>query len=203
MLYAAFDCTPGRAAAGYHRGTRRIASTPPGQVRRYPHNHAAANRSRRSGCAVAGTATKRVRSRMANGTDVITNTNPPNARLSARVQVLSLRGAERRSNLARSSLGPFVRRLDRDCFVAPLLAMTVGPYVNHFAGWYNGPIGWSFPERRNGCRSQRLAAARSSRRGDDPPDQRSMDPKRARKGMVPRGGIEPPTLRFSVACSTN
>ena len=25
-----------------------------------------------------------------------------------------------------------------------------------------------------------------------------------RKGpMVPRGGIEPPTLRFSVACSTN
>jgi len=23
------------------------------------------------------------------------------------------------------------------------------------------------------------------------------------KGMVPRGGIEPPTLRFSVACSTN
>jgi len=22
-------------------------------------------------------------------------------------------------------------------------------------------------------------------------------------GMVPRGGIEPPTLRFSVACSTN
>jgi hypothetical protein len=23
------------------------------------------------------------------------------------------------------------------------------------------------------------------------------------RGMVPRGGIEPPTLRFSVACSTN
>jgi hypothetical protein len=24
-----------------------------------------------------------------------------------------------------------------------------------------------------------------------------------KKLMVPRGGIEPPTLRFSVACSTN
>jgi hypothetical protein len=25
----------------------------------------------------------------------------------------------------------------------------------------------------------------------------------AQEKMVPRGGIEPPTLRFSVACSTN
>ncbi len=29
------------------------------------------------------------------------------------------------------------------------------------------------------------------------------DSNRVENGMVPRGGIEPPTLRFSVACSTN
>ena len=35
------------------------------------------------------------------------------------------------------------------------------------------------------------------------PCERGANGLTGRKPMVPRGGIEPPTLRFSVACSTN
>ena len=37
----------------------------------------------------------------------------------------------------------------------------------------------------------------------DENDPQPIDKKRPQPWMVPRGGIEPPTLRFSVACSTN
>jgi hypothetical protein len=43
--------------------------------------------------------------------------------------------------------------------------------------------------------SARVAELRKKRR--------TPSPAKSLKRLVPRGGIEPPTLRFSVACSTN
>ena len=61
------------------------------------------------------------------------------------------------------------------------------------------------PARIAGCRTALLATGRIQDGGDFRSFALAVAfaNKPSKTKMVPRGGIEPPTLRFSVACSTN